>query len=265
MKKIRIIGGDNRLKITAKKLREMGYSVETSALFEQDLVSFEGDILLLPVPTTKDNQTIYTPLTNKKIFLDDIAHAITNDQLILTCGYTFPNKNCTDYGKIDSYAIKNAVPTAEGAIKLAIENTDFTLLNSRVLVIGYGRVGKVLAHKFAALGSLVTVAARNGYDLSLAKTFGFDTVNTLELNDLDLDYHIIFNTVDKIVLADQTFKRINPKLIIDLSSKGGFSLSAAKENNITAIKAPGLPGIIAPVTAGEILAETVAEIINSYI
>ena len=55
--------------------------------------------------------------------------------------------------------IANAVPTAEGAVQLAMEELPITLHGARVLVVGFGRVGKLTAHRFRALGARVSVAA----------------------------------------------------------------------------------------------------------
>ena len=43
------------------------------------------------------------------------------------------------------------MPTAEGAIQLAMEELPITLHGARVLVIGYGRLGRVLADRLAGL------------------------------------------------------------------------------------------------------------------
>lgn len=265
MKKITVIGGDNRLKILKTRLEKEGYLVDTIGLFEDDRGEISSSqIIILPVPTTKDQKTVFCPLTNRKIFLSDIADSVTNEQLILCCNYLFENKKCVDYGSLDSYALLNAVPTAEGAIKLAIENTPYTLWQSKVLVIGYGRVGKILAGRLKALGCDVTVSARKPSDHALLEALGFKTVHTEHLNKEPLCYNIIFNTVDVKVIDDLTFKDCGCDLIIDLSSKGGFSIPAAEENGVKAIKAPGLPAIIAPNTAAQILSRTVNRIINSY-
>lgn len=265
MKKITVIGGDNRLKIVKEHLKSQGYTVDTLGLYEDD----NGDIttskiLILPVPTTKDGLNVFTPLTKRKIPLYFIAENTTNEQLILSCNYTFENKRCIDYGSLDSYALLNAVPTAEGAIKIAIENTPYTLWRSTALVIGYGRVGKILADRLKNMGCDVTISARKPSDLSLAEALGFKYINTEHLNLQPLSYNIILNTVDVKVISDEALKGINCDLLIELSTKGGFSLSAAQEYGLKAIKAPGLPGITAPQTAAEILSNTVTHIINSY-
>ena len=264
MKKICIIGGDSRLKTAKYLLEKENFFVDSIGLYPEDKGNIElSDILLLPVPTTKDGLTVYAPETNKKIYLKEIEKTAKN-KLILCCNYKFENINFIDYNTLDSYALLNAVPTAEGAIKLAIENTDFTLWKSKVLVIGYGRVGKVLADRLKNLDCTVTVSARNPKDFALLETLGFNYINTESLNKTFLDYDIIFNTVDTVVLNDNALKNCPCNLIIDLSSKGGFDLNYAKQLGITALKPPGLPGKIAPKTAGEILAKTVTELIRFY-
>jgi len=265
MKKITVIGGDNRLKFVKENLKNQGYTVDTLGLYEED----NGDIttsqiLIFPVPTTKDGINVFTPLTKRKIPLSDIVENTTNEQLLLSCNYNFENKKCIDYGSLDSYALLNAVPTAEGALKIAIENTPFTLWKSSALVIGYGRVGKILADRLKKVGCDVTISARKPSDLALADALGFKYINTEHLNLKKLKYNIIFNTVDVKVIEDEALKKAKCELIVELSTHGGFSMQAAEEYGINAIKAPGLPGHIAPQTAAEILSNTVNHIINSY-
>lgn len=265
MKKITVIGGDSRLETVKNHLEKVGYQVDTLGLFDGDTADLTtSKVIVLPVPTTKDGVNVFTPLTNKKIPLSLIEETVTDSQMVLCCNYLFDKKKCIDYNALDSYALLNSVPTAEGAIKIAIENTPFTLWKTRTLVIGYGRVGKILADRLKALGSYVTVSARKPADFAMLEALGIDYVNTGELNLRPLDYDIIFNTVDVKVINDEHLENTPCCCMIDLSSKGGFSIAAARERGITAIKASGLPGITAPETAGEILAKTITEIVNSF-
>lgn len=264
MEKITVIGGDERLRILVKKLIEEGYAVDTLGLYDSDAADLEtSKAIVLPVPTTKDRKTVFTPITNRKIYLSDISDKVKENQLILCCNYGFEGKKYIDYNKLDSYALLNAVPTAEGAVKIAIENTPFTLWGSRVLVIGNGRVGKILSHRLAGLGCDVTVSARKPADAALIEALGFRYINTGSLNSTALPFDIIFNTVDFKVIEDSAFKNCGCTLVVDLSSKGGFSVAAAESAGVKAIVAPGLPGKIAPATAGEILYKTVSEILKS--
>lgn len=263
MKKILIIGGDNRLKALKSRLSNDGFEVDTLGLFENDNGSIENsNVIILPVPTTKDRENVFTPLTHRKIPLSEISRKTDENQLILSCNYNFASKNNINYGALDSYALLNAVPTAEGAISLAIENTDFTLWNSSVLVIGFGRVGKILADRLKALGSIVTVSARKEKDFAYLNALGFDYINTSSLSLNKSSYRIIFNTVDAKVLSDEALEKLTCDLMVDLSTLGGFSLEKAEKCGIRAIKAPALPLKTAPETAAEILYETVIQIIH---
>ena len=259
--KLLLIGGDGRMRTACEELKKEGFLVQTLGLYPGDGGNpKEADVLLLPVPTTRDGRTVFAPFADREILLSEVEAA--GDPLILTCGYDFGGKRCVDYGKLDSYALYNAVPTAEGAIRLAIGQTGFTLWKSRVLVIGYGRVGKVLCHRLCALGCEVTVSARKESDLALCEVLGFRTVKTGEVAEILPDCDIVFNTVDAPVIGEKALAHTNATLMIDLSTKGGFDLKAAKKAGITALKAPGLPGKIAPVTAGRILAKTVTDILK---
>ena len=263
MEKITVLGGDSRLKTAAEILTGYGYRV--NILTSPDSKELEeSDVLLLPVPTTRDGETLFAPDIKKKIYLEDIARRTPDDTLILSCNYMFSGKKCIDYGKNDAYCLLNAVPTAEGAIALAIEKTPFTLWGSRVLVIGCGRVGRILASRLKALGCRVTVSARKASDFALISAAGCYTAKTPEIKK-HLNCDIIFNTVDVKVIEDEDFAACTANLIVDLSSRGGFDIAAAEKSGITALKAPGLPGKTAPQTAGEILARTAHEIIAENI
>ncbi len=265
MKKITIIGGDGRLKTVKEYFKKQGYTVDTLGLYENDNADIKtSEIIIMPVPTTKDKINIFTPLTGREIPITYIEKEITCEQLILCCNYIFEKKKCVDYGSLDSYALLNAVPTAEGAIKLAIENTPFTIWNRTALVIGFGRVGKILANRLQNLGCKVTISARKPSDLALADAYGFSIINTNSLNVLPLSYDMIFNTVDVKVLNDSTIKNCDCSLLMELSTNGGFDADYAKKIGLKVIKAPGLPGIVAPQTAAEILCNTLTYIINSY-
>lgn len=258
MKNLVLVGGDIRMMLLKGKLESEGYKVETLGLYENDHADFKkADAVILPVPTTKDKETVFTPLSNRKILLKDIEDSLTPSQPILCCNYNFPNMNCFDYNASDSYALLNAVPTAEGAIKIAIENTDFTLWKSKVLVIGYGRVGKILADRLKKIGADVTVSARKSKDFATLAAYSIDYIETGSLNNKPLPYDIVFNTVDFPVLYESAFKGSRCRLAIDLSSKGGFDMHVAEKNGVKAIFASGLPGKIAPATAADILFLTV--------
>lgn len=260
MKKITIFGGDSRMQTVYEGLRRHGYPVDTYGLFEDDIAEPDtSDIFLLPVPVTQDGITVYAPLTGRVILLSDIE-AMSGERPVFSGNRMLNVSKCVDYCRSDAYAIRNAVPTAEGALALAINNTPFTLWNSRALVVGYGRVGKIMADRLRVLGCRVTVSARKATDFALIEAYGMSHIRTADIALYADDYDIIFNTVDAPVL-DYALPHLAGKLIIDLASVAVVNAEDARKAGVNYIKAPGLPGKTAPVTAGRILTETVLELI----
>lgn len=260
---ILIIGGDFRMNIAFEELKKQGFSVDSLGLQNNDNGKIEqADVILLPVPTTRDGKTIYCPQSDKKIPLEYINKADKN-ALILSCGYTFENKNCIDYLKLDSFCYLNAVPTAEGAIARAINDTPFCLWNTPVLIIGCGRVAKVLADRLLALKCNLTVSARKSSDFAYLEALGIKYIHTKLVPEKANNFNIIFNTIDVPIFDD--VKKIKNCYLYDLSTKGCLDFDAAKTANIKATMLPGIPGKIAPITAGKIIAQTTNQLIGEWV
>ncbi len=251
------------MNIAFKELKNQGYTVNTLGLFDKDSGKIENaDVVLLPVPTTRDGTNIFCPQSDKTIPLDYVQKANKN-ALVLSCGYTFKNLNCIDYLKLDNFCLLNAVPTAEGAIAKAICDTPFCLWQSRVLVVGCGRVAKVLLDRLNSLKCNLTVSARNPRDFAYLDALGIKHIHTDDVSKNADKFDIIFNTID-ITLFDEIDKLKNCYLY-DLSTKGCIDFNKAQKNNINAQKLPGIPGKIAPVTAGKIIAQTVKQLIGEWV
>ena len=177
----------------------------------------------------------------------------------------------TDYGLtlLDYYAreetqVANAVPTAEGALQLAMESTDSTLHNSRCLIIGYGRIGRLLADRLLALGAEVTVSARKYGDLAWIEAWGCHSVQTGALTGQLERFDLIFNTAPALILDGARLRETRKNcVIIDLASApGGVDLEAAKRLSRQVILAPGLPGKVAPRTAAAAIRDSVYHILE---
>jgi dipicolinate synthase subunit A len=160
-------------------------------------------------------------------------------------------------------AVLNAVATAEGAIQLAMEETAITICRAKVLVIGFGRIGKILAHRLKGLGAHVTVAARSYADFAWIRAYGYENANTLSLEGTLGRYDIVINTVPARVLGEERLRELSKDcLCMDLASKpGGMDFAAASKLGIKAIWALSLPGEVAPITSGSIIKEAIYNII----
>lgn len=255
--KILIIGGDKRMLFAKEDLEANGFKTDTLGLVEGDCGSIsDAEVILLPVPATRDNLNINAPLTNKIIPLS-ILDKVNDNTLILSGGLNLNRQNFINYLNLTEYAVLGAVPTAEGAIKSAIENTDFTLWKAKILIIGFGKLGRILLSRLKGFDCDLTVSARNNRDFSYLDAFNVKRIKTCEVKNKIHSFDIVFNTVD-VPLLDGGLIEGNP-LIIDLSTKGCFEANEEKAN---LIKLPALPGKTAPRTAGKIISQTVIQLID---
>ncbi len=271
---ISIIGGDLRQLTLAGLLADDGHSIRIIGFDDNPPFPSEGvwesDVLILPIPASDESGTVYAPFSGTPLTLtaEKLAHA----KLVLGGNI---GKNLSslldaigvkyiDYLKREELQIKNALPTAEGALEIAFSELPITLASSRCLVVGYGRIGKILAKLLASLGAEVTVSARKCSDLAWISVFGYTPIKTSGLSGLISGYDVIFNTAPAMVLDEAVLKHANPKtLIIDLASKpGGVDFSTAKELGLKVIWSLGLPGKVAPITSGEIIKEAIENILS---
>lgn len=281
---IAVIGGDNRQGYLADALAQDGMEVIVAGLekfpglhntrFISDAVEAveEADVIILPMPVSHDGVTVNAPYSYAVIYLSDLVAAASPEQLIL--GGKFDRAladelagqglHAIDYLEREELAVRNAVPTAEGALAIAINETKVTLFGSKCLVIGYGRLGKVLAADLKALGAHVTVSARRQSDLAWILTGGYRPVQTAEIYGKLPEYDLIFNTVPALVLGRKELQKCRPEtVVIDLASlPGGLDYTAAQQLGLKCIQALSLPGKTAPASAAVIIKDTILNIIR---
>ncbi|MCQ2426084.1 MAG: NAD(P)-binding domain-containing protein [Lachnospiraceae bacterium] len=271
--KILIVGGDRRFDAAEDVLKSKGYSVsritdEKGA--EKELN--EADVLLLPLPYTADGVTVYQPDGKGPIPLSAVLRSLRPGKTVL-CGKadaelrSAAEKNgavLLDYNAEEDFAVKNAVPTAEGAIAIALDMLPVTLNGSRVLILGFGRIGRLLAAYLRGFGAAVTVAARKPSDLAFAEAYGYEGVPFSRLAEAVKEKEAIFNTVPAPVLTQEVLTGVSrDAVLIDLASKpGGIDRQAASVLGLNAVRALSLPGKTAPVSAGRYVAETVMRFLS---
>lgn len=274
-----VVGGDLRQAKLAQLLSQDGHTVHTYALdqvrdlpgpFPQASLNRVGlaDCVILPLPVCQGGSTLLNaPLSAADYPIEDILDRLSPGQFL--CGGRVgepihalaQSRDLTirDYFAREELAIANAVPTAEGAVQLAMEHLPITIHGARVLVLGFGRVGRLTAQRFHALGARVSVAARKYDQLAWAQAMGYGAERLEELESWLCGYDLIINTVPARVLGRKELEQAREDcLILDLASKpGGVDLGAAGELGLTVVWALSLPGKVAPVTAGEAIKDTI--------
>lgn len=276
-KKILIAGGDYRQTYLAayllkyfEKVYTLGFTLAKKyegAVVLNDIseLSEPLDILILPPVATNDGKTVNTPFFDCEVLLTDVLNKLKPGAWVfggnlkddLLSEIDFRGLCAYDYFGDEELTLLNTVPTAEGALKIALEETPFVLSGAKVSVLGYGRVGETVAKLFKAVGADVLVFDRKSLKRTRAQ---IDGLAACEFNDERIKKSdIIINTVPVLVLDKEKLKKIKrDTVIIDLASKpGGVDLSYAKLRGMNVIWALSLPGKSAPVTSGEIIAKTI--------
>ena len=156
-------------------------------------------------------------------------------------------------------AVQNAIPASEGAVDQIINAIPATLHNSRILILGFGRIGKVLSKILHGFGAEVWVAARKYSDLSWIEVYGYKPVHIKDLESYVTDMDVIVNTIPlKILTADILNKIHLDCYLLDLASKpGGIDFEHAEKLGFKVDWALSIPGKIAPLTAAEIIKRTI--------
>ena len=263
-----LLGGDSRQRALAELLAADGLRVVCRGL-GPGAFSPEGaetaDLILLPLPVSRSPGLLNAPLSDREVPLEAVFSALAPGQAVfggrvdgetvrLAAEYGLTLR---DYFRREEFTIANAVPTAEGAVQLAMEELPVTIRGSRVLVLGFGRVGKLTAQQFQGLGAAVTVSARKYEALAWAAALGFTPVllGKEELSAFDL----VVNTVPAPVLGADRLAQLRPDvLVLDLASPpGGVDWAAVEELHLRAIHALSLPGKVAPVTAAAAIRDAV--------
>ncbi len=281
--KFGIIGGDLRQIYLAKKLQKdknevfvCGFEnfvdfdkLKLKSLKMSDLIS-SSKYIILPVPASRNKKVINAPFSNADIVLSEKLFSNLKNKVVFAGIVSSLIEDVKpsglyirDYYQREDFLIPNALLTAEGAVSIALKEYGKSIFSSRCLVVGFGRIGKILAKLLKNMGAKVTVSARSVKDISLAKISGFETTNVSKINE-KADFDLIFNTVPALVLDAAVLSFLSSaRMIIDLASApGGTDKFAAEELGIKLIPALGIPGKCFPEAAGEIIADVIYKMIE---
>lgn len=278
--KFAVVGGDLRQISVANALARKNYAVSAYGFSKTE--AFDGKVALptsledclrgagtvvLPLPCSSDDKTVNTVGFEKGIALKELfllapsGAAVYGGRISESVRRQAEEAGLSpfDYFACEEVEILNAVPTAEGAVQIAMEETLITLHGAQAMVIGYGRIGKILSRYLRALGAEVTVLARKERDLAWIQANGLKGAHVSKLASLLERQDVIFNTAPARLVGERELQCMRDDAVfIDLASKpGGVDFEAARMAGKKVIWALSLPGKVAPITAGRIIADTI--------
>ena len=283
-KSIAVVGGDLRIVKLIEMLNADGYTVYTYGLENsEDVLNMESvemcptikeavassEVVVGPIPLSSDRKNISAPFGRNNIDLDEFVDAIKGKHLIagninIKEKLDANNIEFTDILKREEFVVLNAIATAEGTIQIAMEETQRTIHGTKTLIMGFGRVGKVLSKMLHGIGSEVYCEARKNEDIAWIKAYGYTAVHLNDLNENLNKFDIIINTIPFQILDKERLGLLKDDVvIIDLASNpGGVDRRAAREKGVKVIWALSLPGKVAPLTSAEFIKEALYHVLK---
>lgn len=268
-----VIGGDERQAVLAGLLCDDGhkvhvYGLEQRLLGEPELDGIEwADCVILPLPVIGRDGRLHTPFSRLSVTPEEIFDRLNPKQSVLA-GKVSPSLHTMagqrgltlqDYFAREELALLNAIPTAEGAIRIAMERLPITLHGARILILGFGRLGQVLTPRLRSLGSTVHVAARRVEQRALAESMGAESQRMDDIREWLHTYDLVINTVPTQVFGVEELTSLRKgAVVLDLASMpGGVDDESAATLGVPVVHALSLPGKEAPLTAARYLRDTV--------
>ncbi len=270
-----VAGGDFRDVWLCRFLEDQGYEVRSLGFHVEGVAPFHPgqaplNIFIGPMTGIDDKGCMET-MDGEVVMTPEIFHDLREGGVVAAGLIARPVKEraeslglkTIEYRNQTTFMWLNAVPTAEGAIKSAIGRSGFTLYHRPVAVLGFGRVGSILALRLQAYGAMPEVFDRTVEKRAMASAMGFP------VHSLDPRWcppvDGVFNTIPAPVLTRDWVEATEPAWIIDVASKpGGLSSSIAHDPAVLARYESylGVPGHIAPRRAAEIIWETLTTILH---
>lgn len=284
-RQITIIGGDERELVLMAELSKLncrinalGYDkipqLPNSATHGNKRESLtEADVIIFPISGVGVDGRVNSMFSTKPIFIKPLDFDFVRPETLILSGtsnHYLKNEaercgfRIIETASLDSFAILNSIPTAEGAIEIAMQEIDTTVHGSQILIFGFGRIGKSLGRMLHALGARVSVTCAKNADLARAVEMGIQVLDYQKIEAELNRMNILFNTVPAMVLTKNLLGHLNPHtIIIDLASgTGGTDFDAASSMGIKTVHALGLPGKVAPITAGRILGQVYGKLLS---
>ena len=268
MKNYLFVGGDERQKFAAEYIKKQVNTVSFAYTFEELKKEIpQADIIVLPLPVTRDGKHINSDPKNGLISIEELIFLLKEGMTIMAgminndTAQRIASKGVAlyDYYKSEVLTILNSVSTAEGVIYELIGNSKINLQGSKSLVTGYGKASSAICKLLYSLGSEVVVSARSERDRIVAAAHNCKAIPLYDINENSDDLDFVINTVPALVIDEKVICRLKKDcFILDIASAPyGTDFEAAEKYGITAKKAPSLPGRISPRSAGKAIAKTI--------
>lgn len=278
--KILVCGGDERSVITAQRLAGAGMDVMCYCMDKAELPNGcrcvsepeKCGAVVLPIPAEDERGFLNAPLGTAPCRTEYILDAAGEGAAVIggRLGRRLKNAAADRGQKIYDilhspvFAAKNAAVTAEGAVSELMRVSDTALCDMNILVVGWGRIGKLLIRKMHALCRSVCLMSVNPEARALADNLGCRAVSPdCPIQELEC-FDAVINTAPAPVVSRLCAFKKSCVLLELASSPGGIDSSEALSTGLKLLTLGALPGRYAPRSAAEAVFRAVTEILKEH-
>ena len=279
--RISVCGGDERSVILARRLAEAGHEVLCFCLDKAELpdgcrgVGFpvEEDAVILPVPAEDAHGLLNAPKGAQPCCIEHILDCAGSGAVLIGGRISAQIRSAAeqrgmavhDYMRCPELTVKNAAVTAEGAVSELMKKTKTALCDMRVLVVGWGRIGKLLISKLSALCPAVCLMSKNSEARALASALGCTALAPDCPPEVLGGFDAVINTAPAQVIPDLRAFKDNCILLELASAPGGIDENTAHKLGLDLSVLRGLPGHYAPESAAKAMFSAVSDILKGVI
>lgn len=220
----------------------------------EDVINFAENIIFA-MPFKNASEQIISTFSNKKIDIKEILPMLKNKKIFVgnlsdeTITILNTQKNeIYNLNNNNEIRISNALITAEAAVGIIASESQRTIHGMKILILGFGRLGKMLAKTFKSLDADLTVEARKDSDIAWINAYGYKSLHLDNLTENIGDFEVIINTVPFMLLDKERIEKLRKDVyVLDLADdERGIDTKEARKNNIKNLWALSLPAKNAP-------------------
>ena len=212
--------------------------------FENTFNISNGDVVVLS-PAFKWNEELANKLPNNiSVICGKVSEQVLN---------IFNTKQIKYFNLMgdEDFVLKNAILTAEGMLADLILNTNMSIFDANILVLGGGRVAKAVGVLFNKLGLNFDMSMRDNFKLLEGQLVCKNLINWQNYKKELTNYDVVINTIPVKLFEKEDLTNFKKNSVL-------FELASVKclqdeANNFKYVLCPALPSKYTPQSAGKLI------------